>query len=90
VVPHQFRIPHLAVLLDFVHHIVTAQTFSIEPINEHNLAAPDFEPTDEQLQELTKDARKTSMKRLRLNMWCSSASRNVSILLKNRVDDCVK
>jgi hypothetical protein len=45
----------------------------MERMNEHNLADPDFEPTDEQLQELMKSAfanvkadHQASMDRLRL------------------------
>jgi hypothetical protein len=49
-------------------------------MNEHNLADPDFEPTDEQLQELMKSAfanvkadHEASMDRLRLEIAQASA-----------------
>jgi hypothetical protein len=55
-------------------HGTHGRTCSIEPTNEHNLADPDFEPTDEQLQELMKSAfanvkaDQASMERLRLEI----------------------
>jgi hypothetical protein len=80
---------HLAVSLEFVHHSCNrtdllhgthGRTCYIEPMNEHNLADPDFEPTDEQLQELMKSAfanvkadHEAGMDRLRLEIEQASA-----------------
>jgi hypothetical protein len=74
----------LAVPLEFIHHICNrtdllhgthGRTCSIEPMNEHNLADPDFEPTDGQLQALMKSAfanvkadHEAGMERLRLEI----------------------